>query len=238
MSLFFLTFFFLYGSLHYYIFTKIRYAFSPGIPALLLLASLMLLMVVSPLVHYVAAKHGWESFARFTAYLGFTWMGFAFLFFSGAVVIDLYRLLALGGGLLLKRELVSPSPFFQFLFPLIFSLMAGTYGYFDALNIRTERILIKNPKIPREAGRFRIVQISDVHLGMIVREKRLSLILDRVKQARPDLFISTGDLVDAQINRLQGLAELLQEIQPTYGKFAITGNHEFYAGLGPNAQPG
>ncbi len=64
-----------------------------------------------------------------------------------------------------------------------------------------------------------------------MREGRLSRILKEVKKAGPDLFISTGDLVDSQINHLQGLTRLFQEIQPRYGKFAITGNHEFYAGL-------
>ena len=52
-----------------------------------------------------------------------------------------------------------------------------------------------------------------------------------VKMENPDIFISTGDLVDAQIDHLDGLTELLQEIQPRLGKFAITGNHEYYAGL-------
>ena len=122
-------------------------------------------------------------------------------------------------------------PFLQFLLPLIFSLTAGTYGFFDARNIRTEWITIKTSKIPPDPGRLRIVQISDVHLGVIVRKERLSLILNEVKKASPDIFISTGDLVDGQINHLDGLAELLREIQARYGKFAITGNHEFYAGL-------
>jgi hypothetical protein len=66
---------------------------------------------------------------------------------------------------------------------------------------------------------------------MIVRDERLTRILKEVKKSNPDIFISTGDLVDAQINRLEGLAEMLREINPRYGKFAITGNHEFYAGL-------
>ena len=55
--------------------------------------------------------------------------------------------------------------------------------------------------------------------------------LKEVKAADPDILVSTGDLVDGQINDLPGLAELLREINPRYGKFAITGNHEFYAGL-------
>ena len=231
MSLFLLTFLLLYGGLHYYIFTKVRYAFTPGIVPLLLVAFFMLLMVITPLIVYTAGKLGWESFARFTAFIGYTWMGFAFLFFSGSVVIDFYRLLAVVGGLILRKELASPAPLLQFLLPLIFCLSAGTYGFFDAKNIRTGRITIKSSKIPPELGRFRIVQISDVHLGIIVREERLSLILNEVKKAGPDLFISTGDLVDGQINHLDGLAERLQGIQARYGKFAVTGNHEFYAGL-------
>ena len=231
MSLFLLTFLLLYSGLHYYIFTKVRYAFTPGILPLLLVACFMLLMVITPLIVYTAGKHGWESFARLSAYIGYTWMGLAFLFFASSIVIDLYRLLIAVGGLVMKWELASPAPILQFLLPLIFCISAGTYGFFDAQNIRTERITIKTSKIPSEIGRFRIVQISDVHLGIIVREKRLSLILNEAKKADPDLFISTGDLVDGQIDHLVGLAELLQRIRARYGKFAITGNHEFYAGL-------
>ncbi len=44
-------------------------------------------------------------------------------------------------------------------------------------------------------------------------------------------MISTGDLVDGQINSMTGLARPFKEISPRYGKFAVTGNHEFYAGL-------
>jgi hypothetical protein len=66
---------------------------------------------------------------------------------------------------------------------------------------------------------------------MMVREERVRRILQKVKMENPDIFISTGDLVDAQINHLDGLTQLFQEIQPRLGKLAITGNHEYYAGL-------
>jgi predicted MPP superfamily phosphohydrolase len=56
-------------------------------------------------------------------------------------------------------------------------------------------------------------------------------ILAIVRAEKPDIFISTGDLVDAQINHLPGLVELLSKIEARHGKFAITGNHEYYAGL-------
>ncbi len=99
------------------------------------------------------------------------------------------------------------------------------------MNIRPEMITLRSPKIPEALGYLRIAQISDVHLGIIVREARIRKILSVIRKANPDILISTGDLVDSQIDNLTGSAEALQEIQPRYGKYAITGNHEFYAGL-------
>jgi predicted MPP superfamily phosphohydrolase len=124
-----------------------------------------------------------------------------------------------------------PSARFSFFVPLVFSVVIATYGYFEAKNIRTEKVVIETHKIPEEIGRLKMVQISDVHLGLIVREERLKRILKEVKLANPDIVVSTGDLVDGQIDNLLRLAEILKEVNPRYGKFAITGNHEFYAGL-------
>jgi predicted MPP superfamily phosphohydrolase len=231
MSLFFLTFFSLYSSLHYYIFTKIRDAFSFTILSSILLLSFMLLMVISPLLVWFLEKHGYESLARMTAYVGYIWMGFAFLFFASSMAIDGYRLILYLSGFILKREIGAPSFALRFFIPFFFALAAGVYGHFEAWDIRTERVMVKSPKIPKDVGILKIAQISDVHLGIIVREERLRRILQRVKMENPDIFISTGDLVDAQINHLDGLTQLLQEIQPRLGKFAITGNHEYYAGL-------
>jgi predicted MPP superfamily phosphohydrolase len=124
-----------------------------------------------------------------------------------------------------------PSPAVAFYLPLVAALLIAGYGYGEARNVRTERITIKSKKIPESVGSLKIVQISDVHLGLIIRQERLGRILDLVKAAKPDIFVATGDLVDGQINGMPGLAEMFDEIRPPYGKFAITGNHEFYAGL-------
>jgi predicted MPP superfamily phosphohydrolase len=232
MSLFFLTFFSLYSGLHYYLFTKVRDAFSLTVPSRVLLLSFLLLMVVSPFLVWFLRKHGYESPARMTAYVGYTWMGFAFLFFAGSVAVDGYRLILFLGSLILKKEIGVPSYALRFFVPFFFALAAGVYGHFEAWNIRTERVVVKSPKIPKDRGPLKIAQISDVHLGMIIQEEWLRRILQRVKMENPDIFISTGDLVDAQIYHLDGLTQLLQEIQPALGKFAVTGNHEYYAGLG------
>ncbi|MEA3437655.1 MAG: metallophosphoesterase, partial [Thermodesulfobacteriota bacterium] len=79
--------------------------------------------------------------------------------------------------------------------------------------------------------RLKIVQISDVHLGLIVGKHRLKRIIERIKAEKPDILVSTGDLVDGQMNNLSELTGMIREIPTKYGKYAVLGNHEFYAGL-------
>jgi uncharacterized protein len=233
MSLFFLTFFLIYGGTHLYFFLKVKAALSPGILFSLFLALFLLLMVVTPLLVRVLENKGLETVARVAAYTGYLWMGFFFLFFSASLAMDIYHGLLHAAGFFFRRDfsalfLTSRTALFL---PLSLGLATAAYGYFEALDIRTERVAINTPKIPAEVGKLTIAQISDVHLGLIVRQSRLKRIIARINEASPDLLVSTGDLVDGQINRMTGLSELLQDIRPKFGKFAVTGNHEIYAGL-------
>ncbi len=233
MRLFLLIFFAIYGSMHLYAFLKVRdvLAFGPGTGICLIL--FMLVMILAPVIVHYSERFGLELFARIMAHIGFIWGAVLFLFFSASIVIDLYRLSVSLAGLLLQRDLpsLSLSARYSFFIPLLISLCVSVYGYFEARDIRTERVLIKTPKIPPGSGRLKIVQITDVHLGLMVREERLRLILDKVRAEDPDILVSTGDLLDGQVCNLNGLEEPLKDIRPRYGKFAITGNHEFYAGI-------
>ena len=233
MTLFLLTFFLLYGSMHLYAFLKARAAFAFGTYAGISLAFFMLIMLFAPFIIRLSEKAGLEVFARFMSYIGYSWLGILFLFVSASAVIDAYRLVIFSGEIILKQDwtyLKVPARYALFI-PLSLSVGIALYGYFEARDIRTEHITVKSPKIPAATGRLRIVQISDVHLGLIIREERLARILQEVKKAGPDILVSTGDLVDGQIDNLSGLADMLKGIRPQHGMFAITGNHEFYAGL-------
>jgi predicted MPP superfamily phosphohydrolase len=188
----------------------------------------MLLMFLAPVIVRFAEGFGLDLFARLLSYAGYAWLGLLFLFLSSSLALDVYRLVLRLG---VNPAGLNPSARASFYLPLAFSLLASFYGYFEARDIRVERLTVETAKLPEGVERLRIVQISDVHLGLIVRAERLGMILDEVKKAGPDILVSTGDLVDGQINGLPGLAELFLDIRPRYGKYAITGNHEFYAGL-------
>lgn len=233
MTLFLLVYFSIYGGVHLYAFLKLKRGFALGLPAYLILAIFMILMVVSPIVMRISERHGYEALARGLAYIGFTWMGLLFIFISASFFFDIYRLLHFLATMLTQRPLADFTLTLRNFCTLaiLLSFAVVIYGYFEALHIRTEHVTVKTRKIPENIGRFRVVQISDVHLGLIVGKSRLKRILRQVKDARPDILVSTGDLVDGQMDDLEALTDMFQNIPTKYGKFAITGNHEFYAGL-------
>lgn len=233
MYLFFIIFFLLYGGMHLYAFLKARTGLALGTTASGFLIFFMLLMTFTPFIVRISERHGFDIFARLMSYTGYVWMSILFLFVVSSLAIDFFRLLTYAIEFIFQKNFyyLKPSASFSFFIALLLSVSISVYGYFEAGNIRTEKITIKTSKLPEQVGRLRIVQISDVHIGLIVREERLKRILNEVKKANPDILISTGDLVDGQINNLAGLSKFFKEINPGYGKFAITGNHEFYAGL-------
>jgi uncharacterized protein len=233
MPLFLLLIFGIYGALHVYTFLKIKAAFPFGIFPGLFLGVFLFVMTCAPIIVRILERHGYGLTARLMSYIGYSWMGIIFIFFSLSLLIDLYRLFIYAASLFLHRDLAAiiPPAAISFIILALLAFCIALYGYFDALNIRPEMITIRTSKIPEAIHSLRIAQISDVHLGIIVRQERLRRILKVIHEANPDILVSTGDLVDSQIDSLSGLADIVKEIQPRYGKYAVTGNHEFYAGL-------
>jgi predicted MPP superfamily phosphohydrolase len=233
MIMLLLTFFLLYGGLHLHFFLRIRAALAPGAAVQITLILLLVLGLMTPIIVRAAERFGLETPARLLSWVGYTWMAVLFFFFTVSLLIDVYRLAAWSAGLIFRADVgaLLPSARTLFLLPVALSLAMGVYGLFEARQIRTERIEIHSEKIPKAAGRIRIVQISDVHVGVLVRGERLAEMLRAVREAQPDLLVSTGDLVDGQLNSMAEAEAQFREIRPRYGKFAVTGNHEFYAGL-------
>jgi predicted MPP superfamily phosphohydrolase len=62
-------------------------------------------------------------------------------------------------------------------------------------------------------------------------ERHIRRIVDEINSLAPDVIVSTGDLVDMQMDHLQGLVEQIERLQARWGKFAVYGNHEFLAGI-------
>jgi len=233
MTLFLAVFFLILGLMHGYVFLKARAAFPFGPGTAVPVGIFMAAMVLAPVASRILERQGAEETARAVAWGGYLWLGFLFLLVVALLAVDLYRGLASLAGLVSRRELTAAVPGARaaFLAPLALSIAVTAWGYREALDVRAERIVIETDRLPAHVERLRICQISDVHLGPIVRGGRLARMLDVVRRENPDLLVSTGDLVDGPLARLPGLLAQLRDIRPALGKYAVTGNHEFYAGL-------
>jgi uncharacterized protein len=238
MSLFLISFLSLYGGMHLYAFARIRGAFSPGQPATVILAGWMVLMTVAPLMVRMAEGAGLEETARILAWPGYIWMGSIFIFCAALAAVDAVR----SAAWLSNRMFNTAIPGYLTAaitceIALLLALLASGYALFEARCIRTEQVTVTTDKLPPAVRSIRVVQVSDIHVGLLFRESRLEPILRAVSAAHPDILVSTGDLVDGRLSRedmishLERLASMIAAVPAKGGKFAITGNHEFYAGL-------
>jgi uncharacterized protein len=229
MIIFLLSFFCIYGGINFYGFIRARSVFHFSGPAEIVIIALFIFLTLTPIIVRVAERYHLETFAQVIAYTGYLWMAFIFVFFCLGLTLDILRYLAgffyhgLVGSALSNTA--------AFGLAMVLSLVLVVYGFFDAQKIRVKHLEISTEQTLSNNGKIRIVQISDVHIGIIVREKRLQILLDAVKRYNPDILVSTGDLLDGELDQVMVLAKQFVPIKPKFGKYAIMGNHEYYLGI-------
>lgn len=233
MPFFLLAFLLIYGGMHLHFFFRAATAFDISGIFRFALAVFLFAGVTAPIAMRIAEDRGCEAAARLIAIAGYYWMAFLLLFFFVSIFIELYHFILTAASKRLNCDcgFFIFGPFPRFLIPVVLSIIFTIYGSFEAQNLKTEHLFIRSEKIPKEAGIIRIVQISDVHIGGALRKAHLPAILRAVRDASPDVLVSTGDIVDGQGAYVGQAALEFREISPRWGKFAITGNHEFYLGL-------
>jgi len=104
-------------------------------------------------------------------------------------------------------------------------------GFIAAKQIQIEEVNISTPKLSPAVGRVTIAQISDLHLGVMLGDEFLQRVLSKLREIKPDIVVATGDVIDGQGDDLVKLAKHFLTLQPAKGAFAVTGNHEYFAGL-------
>jgi predicted MPP superfamily phosphohydrolase len=223
--MFFLMFLLVYGGLQAYVMHKAVVALRWTGRRRLAAWAWAGLMALAPMLLWPMEHCDCRLLVGTAAGLAYGWMGASFLFFWLALALDVWRLLAR------PFRLPVPSPRNAFLGVAAAVVALSVYGMHEALNPRVERLRIVTPKLPASTGVVRIALISDVHLGVMMGPRRLPTLLDQVKALDPDILISTGDMVDGSAYYLAGSAALFDAIEPRYGKYAVTGNHEFYRGI-------
>lgn len=109
--------------------------------------------------------------------------------------------------------------------------VALTYGLWRATGtIPVKRVEVTLPRLPAGASGYRLVQLSDVHIGPLLGRDWLQGVVERVNALEPDAVVITGDLVDGSVEELAEHVAPLADLTGREGTFFVTGNHEYYAG--------
>jgi predicted MPP superfamily phosphohydrolase len=82
--------------------------------------------------------------------------------------------------------------------------------------------------LPPAFDGFKIVQISDLHIGPTLGRAYAEKTVRIAGALKPDLIALTGDFVDGDVVTLQDDIAPLQNLRAPQGVYYVTGNHEYY----------
>jgi len=168
-------------------------------------------------------RRGLEPLSLPFEFVGAAWMGFLFLAFLFVLLADVLT----GFGFLFRqaapiaRGLAAASA-------VLLGVVALVQGLRPPVVTEVEVFLAG---LPAERDRTVLVEVSDLHLGSLLGERWLARRIAQVNSLRPDLVAVVGDLVDGNAARVERLVPRLRELSAPLGVWAVTGNHEYYAGL-------
>ena len=231
MHFFGLIFCSIYALVQFYLFRKIRVAFPSigfwSVPVVVFMG----MMIFAPFGVRMLESAGHLRLALALSTPAHSWLAIMLWFVTLSVASDTWNITARWVARVLPamRRLVVP-PRAALAITGVLVVAAGSWGMHEAADVRIKELTVTLRSLPAGSAPIRLVQVSDMHIGLFMREKMLIRVVDLIRQARPDVLVSTGDLVDSSFYQ-QKLAVHLASVKPPLGKYAVLGNHEFYAGL-------
>ncbi|MEZ4266141.1 MAG: metallophosphoesterase [Myxococcota bacterium] len=111
----------------------------------------------------------------------------------------------------------------------------GLYGFRSARggDFELPEHAVRIPRLPPALDGFRIVHLTDIHVGPTIDRRFLTDVVDKTNALKPDLVVITGDLVDGSVESLGGDVAELAKLRGRFGTAFVTGNHEFFSGVDP-----
>ena len=107
----------------------------------------------------------------------------------------------------------------------IFLLYGITWGRY---NYKVDKVMVPINNLPHNFENFKIVQLSDIHLGSYGKSyKGMELLVHKVNSLQPDLIVFTGDMVNNFADEMHYWIPILKQLKAPYGKYAVTGNHDY-----------
>ncbi|HQR45092.1 MAG TPA: metallophosphoesterase [Thermoanaerobaculia bacterium] len=156
-------------------------------------------------------------------WLGANWMGVVFLAFFGLLAVDV----GTGFGLFFKERIPALRTG-----ALLVAVALSVVAVLQALRppvVREHEVRLKG--LPPDRDGTTLVLLSDLHLGTLLGKAWLAARVEQVAALKPDLVVLCGDVLEGDSVREGDFGPVLARFAAPLGKYAVTGNHEYYAGI-------
>ena len=206
---------------------------------------MFLLFLLIPLPFFFMVRDAESGLLDTLSWGSFTVMGLFSLLFTGLLLRDLVMLPGALVGRLRRRGAKGPADKDgpeapsrrEFLLHtsnmaiLTGTAVLGTYGFTEARRRpRIDEVTIPLAGLPAAFDGFRIVQFSDLHVGLTIKKPVVEEMVEIIGGLRGDLIAFTGDLVDGSVEWLRDDVAPLRALSARHGVYFVTGNHEYYSG--------
>jgi predicted MPP superfamily phosphohydrolase len=98
-------------------------------------------------------------------------------------------------------------------------------------NFQVEEVDVSLAGLPADLDGFRMLQLSDIHLGAFLSERELARVIDASCELRPHIAFATGDFISTFGDPLEACIRQLARVKADAGMWGCLGNHERYAGV-------
>ncbi len=109
------------------------------------------------------------------------------------------------------------------IFMFVWVLYGVVYGRF---NFKVKEVEVEVSDLPASFDGFRIIHISDTHLGSFARTRPVRRGVEKIRNTPHDMLVFTGDMVNNEAVEAEKFVDYFARIESPYGKFSILGNHD------------
>lgn len=108
---------------------------------------------------------------------------------------------------------------------VMLAYISGMFFWVSDFKLNTIEIPVKD--LPKEFDGYKIIQLSDIHLGSFLSVKPMEKVLDIVNAQHPDLILFTGDMVNFVTDEAITFESVMKRFSAKDGVYSILGNHDY-----------
>lgn len=120
-------------------------------------------------------------------------------------------------------------PWFFALIPALGIMGWFAFGFIEGWKrLELKHITFTSPDLPPYFDGYRLVQITDFHLGSFPPGNDfVQKVVDATNNEEPDMILFTGDLVNNQASEVEPYLDTLGQLHASDGIYSIWGNHDY-----------